>query len=194
MLQLVGASLSLAGSPPAGGRSRTIVPYVNAPEEIVPGVPLRYATTMPFGVNAPRARGREPRRAADQDRGKRAASRRRSARRAPGSRPRSTSSTIPTARVRSSTRTTNHDLGEVPRLVEGPARRPRDEPRGEPGGRARALLLADRKRGWSTSSSGRSRAREWSPTPRSATRTSTRASRRRAAPSTSPFITSTRRA
>jgi molybdopterin-containing oxidoreductase family iron-sulfur binding subunit len=51
MLQLVGASLSLAGLAACRRPVDNIVPYVNAPEEIVPGVPLRYATTMPFGVN-----------------------------------------------------------------------------------------------------------------------------------------------
>jgi molybdopterin-containing oxidoreductase family iron-sulfur binding subunit len=51
MLQLVGASLSLAGLAACRRPVENIVPYVNAPEEIVPGVPLRYATTMPFGVN-----------------------------------------------------------------------------------------------------------------------------------------------
>jgi molybdopterin-containing oxidoreductase family iron-sulfur binding subunit len=51
MLQLVGASLSLAGLAACRRPVEAIVPYVNAPEEIVPGVPLRYATTMPFGVN-----------------------------------------------------------------------------------------------------------------------------------------------
>jgi molybdopterin-containing oxidoreductase family iron-sulfur binding subunit len=51
MLQLVGASLSLAGLTACRRPVESIVPYVNAPEEIVPGVPLRYATTMPFGVN-----------------------------------------------------------------------------------------------------------------------------------------------
>jgi MoCo/4Fe-4S cofactor protein with predicted Tat translocation signal len=52
MLQLVGASLSLAGLAACRRPVESIVPYVNAPEEIVPGVPLRYATTMPFGINA----------------------------------------------------------------------------------------------------------------------------------------------
>jgi molybdopterin-containing oxidoreductase family iron-sulfur binding subunit len=49
-LQLMGASLALAGlsactSPP----DERIVPYVRAPEEIVPGKPLYFATAMPFG-------------------------------------------------------------------------------------------------------------------------------------------------
>ena len=52
MLQLMGASLSLAGLAACRRPVETIVPYVSAPEEIVPGVPLRYATTMPFGTSA----------------------------------------------------------------------------------------------------------------------------------------------
>jgi MoCo/4Fe-4S cofactor protein with predicted Tat translocation signal len=52
LLQLMGASLSLAGLSACRRPVETIVPYVSAPEEIVPGVPLKYATTMPFGVSA----------------------------------------------------------------------------------------------------------------------------------------------
>ena len=52
MLMLLGASLSLAGLASCRRPVEKIVPYVNAPEEIVPGVPLRYATTMPFGRSA----------------------------------------------------------------------------------------------------------------------------------------------
>src|SRR6185295_10899140 len=52
MLQLMGASLSLAGLAACRRPAESIVPYVNAPEEIVPGIPLRYATTMPFGTSA----------------------------------------------------------------------------------------------------------------------------------------------
>jgi molybdopterin-containing oxidoreductase family iron-sulfur binding subunit len=52
MLQLMGASLSLAGLTACRRPVETIVPYVSAPEEIVPGIPLRYATTMPFGTTA----------------------------------------------------------------------------------------------------------------------------------------------
>jgi MoCo/4Fe-4S cofactor protein with predicted Tat translocation signal len=53
MMMLVGASLSLAGL--AGCIRRPveeIVPYVTAPEEIVPGIPRYYATTMPFRRSA----------------------------------------------------------------------------------------------------------------------------------------------
>ena len=53
MMMLVGASLSLAGL--AGCIRRPveeIVPYVAPPEEIVPGIPRYYATTMPFRRSA----------------------------------------------------------------------------------------------------------------------------------------------
>ncbi|MBI2963283.1 MAG: TAT-variant-translocated molybdopterin oxidoreductase [Deltaproteobacteria bacterium] len=52
LLQVMGASLSLAGLAACRRPVETIVPYVTAPEDIVPGVPLKYATTMPFGVSA----------------------------------------------------------------------------------------------------------------------------------------------
>jgi len=52
VLTLLGASLSLAGLTACRRPVDKIVPYVNAPEEIVPGVPLNYATTMPFGTSA----------------------------------------------------------------------------------------------------------------------------------------------
>ena len=50
VLKLMGASAALAGLtactklPP-----EKIVPYVKAPEELVPGMPLYYATAMPVG-------------------------------------------------------------------------------------------------------------------------------------------------
>ena len=53
LMMLVGASLSLAGL--AAGCRRPveeIVPYVAAPEDVVPGIPRYYATTMPFGRSA----------------------------------------------------------------------------------------------------------------------------------------------
>ena len=50
LLQLLGASLSLAGLAACRRPVENIVPYVEAPEEIVPGVPRRYATTMPLGI------------------------------------------------------------------------------------------------------------------------------------------------
>jgi molybdopterin-containing oxidoreductase family iron-sulfur binding subunit len=52
MMLLVGASISLAGLAACRRPLEKIVPFANAPEEIVPGVPLHYATTMPFGRSA----------------------------------------------------------------------------------------------------------------------------------------------
>jgi molybdopterin-containing oxidoreductase family iron-sulfur binding subunit len=54
-LTLMGASLALAGLSGCSTRpaaSREVVPYVRAPEEIVPGKPLFYATTMMLGSAA----------------------------------------------------------------------------------------------------------------------------------------------
>jgi molybdopterin-containing oxidoreductase family iron-sulfur binding subunit len=51
LMTLLGASLSLAGL--VGCRpAEEIVPYVTNPEEIVPGIPRYYATTMPFRRSA----------------------------------------------------------------------------------------------------------------------------------------------
>jgi MoCo/4Fe-4S cofactor protein with predicted Tat translocation signal len=52
MMTLLGASLSLAGLAGCRRPVEEIVPYVTAPEEIVPGIPRYYATTMPFGRSA----------------------------------------------------------------------------------------------------------------------------------------------
>ena len=53
MITLLGASLSLAGLSGCIRRPvEEIVPYVNAPEDIVPGIPRYFATTMPFGRSA----------------------------------------------------------------------------------------------------------------------------------------------
>ena len=52
MMQLLGASLSLAGLAGCRRPVEEIVPYVKAPEEIVPGIPRYYATTMPFRRSA----------------------------------------------------------------------------------------------------------------------------------------------
>ncbi len=52
MITLLGASMSIAGLAGCDIVRRpveNIVPYVNSPEEIVPGIPRYYATTMPFG-------------------------------------------------------------------------------------------------------------------------------------------------
>ena len=52
MMTLMAASLSLAGLAGCRRPVEHIVPYVNAPEDVVPGVPRYYATTMPFGRSA----------------------------------------------------------------------------------------------------------------------------------------------
>ena len=51
-LSLMGASLALAGLAGCRKPVEKIIPYVAAPEEIVPGVPTYYATSMPFMNNA----------------------------------------------------------------------------------------------------------------------------------------------
>ncbi len=50
-LKLMGASLALAGITQACGKTprEQILPYVNAPENVVPGEPLYFASTLPFG-------------------------------------------------------------------------------------------------------------------------------------------------
>ena len=52
MIMLLGASLSLAGLAGCRRPVEEIVPFVTAPEEIVPGIPRYYATTMPFRRSA----------------------------------------------------------------------------------------------------------------------------------------------
>src|SRR5687767_432849 len=52
MIMLLGASLSLAGLAGCRRPAEEIVPYVTAPEEVVPGIPRYYATTMPFRRSA----------------------------------------------------------------------------------------------------------------------------------------------
>ena len=52
MIMLLGASMSLAGLAGCRRPVEEIVPYVTAPEEIVPGIPRYYATTMPFRRSA----------------------------------------------------------------------------------------------------------------------------------------------
>jgi molybdopterin-containing oxidoreductase family iron-sulfur binding subunit len=51
-LTTMGASMALAGLAGCRRPVEKIVPYVTRPEEIDPGVPLKYATTMPFGLSA----------------------------------------------------------------------------------------------------------------------------------------------
>jgi MoCo/4Fe-4S cofactor protein with predicted Tat translocation signal len=52
MMMLLGASLSLAGLTGCRRPVEEIVPYVTPPEDVVPGVPRYYATTMPFRRSA----------------------------------------------------------------------------------------------------------------------------------------------
>ena len=52
MMMLLGASLSLAGLTGCRRPVEEIVPYVTAPEDVVPGIPRYYATTMPFRRSA----------------------------------------------------------------------------------------------------------------------------------------------
>jgi molybdopterin-containing oxidoreductase family iron-sulfur binding subunit len=52
MMLLLGASLSLAGVAGCRRPVEEIVPYVTAPEDVVPGIPRHYATTMPFRRSA----------------------------------------------------------------------------------------------------------------------------------------------
>jgi len=50
MMGLMGASLALAGATACRRPEQKIVPYVNAPEGRLPGVPQEYATTMAVGA------------------------------------------------------------------------------------------------------------------------------------------------
>jgi molybdopterin-containing oxidoreductase family iron-sulfur binding subunit len=52
MLTLLGASLSMAGLTACRRPVEKIVPYVSAPEEIIPGIPQRFATTLSVGHGA----------------------------------------------------------------------------------------------------------------------------------------------
>ena len=51
-IALMGASMALAGLAGCRRPVEKIIPYVTQPEEIVPGVPQYYATTMPLGTSA----------------------------------------------------------------------------------------------------------------------------------------------
>jgi molybdopterin-containing oxidoreductase family iron-sulfur binding subunit len=51
-LSLMGASLALAGLTGCRRPVEKIIPYVVAPEEIIPGIPEYYATTLPLGLDA----------------------------------------------------------------------------------------------------------------------------------------------
>ncbi len=53
-LQLMGASVALAGLTGCRKPVQTILPYTRKPEEVIPGIPMYYATAMPFrGVLRP---------------------------------------------------------------------------------------------------------------------------------------------
>jgi MoCo/4Fe-4S cofactor protein with predicted Tat translocation signal len=52
MLTLMGASFAMAGLAGCRRPVEKIVPYVSAPEHVIPGVPRAYATTVPFGTSA----------------------------------------------------------------------------------------------------------------------------------------------
>ncbi|HZN03375.1 MAG TPA: TAT-variant-translocated molybdopterin oxidoreductase, partial [Candidatus Polarisedimenticolia bacterium] len=52
ILTLLGASVSLAGLAACRRPVHHIVPFVEPPEQVIPGVPRYYATTMPFGRSA----------------------------------------------------------------------------------------------------------------------------------------------
>jgi MoCo/4Fe-4S cofactor protein with predicted Tat translocation signal len=49
---IMGASIALATLTGCRRPVEKIVPYSKAPEEIIPGIPLHYATTMPFGLHS----------------------------------------------------------------------------------------------------------------------------------------------
>jgi MoCo/4Fe-4S cofactor protein with predicted Tat translocation signal len=51
-LTLMGASMAMAGLASCRRPVEKIVPYVNRPEDLVPGIPEYYATSMPFGDHA----------------------------------------------------------------------------------------------------------------------------------------------
>ena len=97
---LVGASLSLATLAGCRRPVEEIVPYVAAPEDVVPGIPRYYATTMPFGRSAygliVESHEGRPTKIEETPR-----TRQRSGPRARACRRRCSASTIPTARGRS---------------------------------------------------------------------------------------------
>ena len=51
-LSLMGASMAMAGLVGCRKPAQKILPYIQAPEEIIPGIPNYYASTMPFGMNS----------------------------------------------------------------------------------------------------------------------------------------------
>ena len=51
-LTLMGASLAMAGLASCRRPEERIVPYIQPPEEVIPGIPNHYASTMPLGEDA----------------------------------------------------------------------------------------------------------------------------------------------
>jgi len=51
LVQLLGASLALAGLTSCRRPVENIVPFVEPPETMIPGIPKSYATTMPLGIS-----------------------------------------------------------------------------------------------------------------------------------------------
>ena len=51
-LSLMGASMAMAGLVGCRKPVQKILPYIQAPEEIIPGIPNYYASTMSFGMNS----------------------------------------------------------------------------------------------------------------------------------------------
>ena len=52
VMKLMGASLAMAGMTACRRPEERIVPYVQPPERIIPGVPVNYATSMALGTNS----------------------------------------------------------------------------------------------------------------------------------------------
>ena len=49
---IMGASMALAGLAGCRRPKEKIVPYVQPPEDVIPGIAQQYATTMPFGTSS----------------------------------------------------------------------------------------------------------------------------------------------
>ena len=96
-LKVMGASMALAGLTGCTRQPEKIVPYVKPPEEIVPAAALLRHRRDRRRLREGRAGG-EPRGAAHQDRGQPRAPGQPGRHRRPHARPRSSSSTTPTAR------------------------------------------------------------------------------------------------